>query len=198
MVDTVYVANAQCLENPVLHSVNWVDTLLAFAMAVIAVTDVVVTYLLFKQSRKDSSESAYKTRKFELMQTLMLNSNINKFYKFFDDVSEQCIKLRTNTDKATKAFVNQSILTSLKIFRLDFITLVKVIDTDLYNDMIKNADLLIDGITEAIFDPGINLNHEPKYDEVVTQQISKCRTDCLTMLLSIATEEVQAKTSCKI
>lgn len=63
--------------------------------------------------------------------------------------------------------------------------------------MIKAADQLVDGITEAIFDSVINLKHEPKYDEVVAPRISKCRMDCLSMLLLIANEEVQEKTSCK-
>lgn len=197
MVDSVYVANAQCCSNPVLQSGSWVDTVLAIAMAVIAIVDIVLTIFIFKQGRKDSNESAYKTRKFELMQSLILNSNIKKFYNFFDDVSEECSRLKSNTDKGTKTAVNQAIKASLKIFRLEFITLVKVIDSGLYDTMIKAADQLVDGITEAIFDPGINLKHEPKYDEVVAQRISKCRMDCLSMLLSIANEDVQEKTSCK-
>lgn len=54
--------------------------------------------------------------------------------------------------------------------------------------MIKMADELIDGITEVIYDPGINLKHEPKFDEMVTQRISRCRVDCLTMLLQLMVE----------
>lgn len=188
MVDSVYVANTQCFENPVIQSCSWVDTVLAIAMALIAIVDILVTFRLFKISQKDSSESEYKMRKFELMQILILNSNINKFYKFFDDVSEQCARLKLNTDKSTKKSVNQNIISLLKMFRLEFITLVKIIDSNLYDQLIKNADELVDGITEAIFDPGININHEPKYDQVVNQRISKCRIECLTILLSIAKE----------
>ena len=189
MIDSVYVANSQCFGAPVVQYSNWVDTLLAIAMACIAVADVALTFLIFKKNRKDLSKSEYKTRKFELMQVLILDSNIHKFYKFFDDVTTECIKLKSSADDATKSTVNKEIKSFLKLFRLEFITLVKVIDISLYNKMIEAADQLIDGITEAIFDPGINLSYEPKYDELVTQRISKCRTDCLTMLLQIVQEE---------
>lgn len=188
MVDSVYVANLQGVDIPIVQSSNWVDTILALAMAVIAIADVILTYLLFKKNRKDSSESECKTRKFELMQTFILNSNVGKFYKFFDEVTAECIRLKSNTDRATKDAVNKAIKSSLKIFRLEFITLVKVIDGELYDKMIKMADELIDGITEVIYDPGINLKHEPKFDEMVTQRISRCRVDCLTMLLQLMVE----------
>ena len=122
------------------------------------------------------------------MQTLILNSNVDKFYKFFDEVTTECIRLKSNTDKATKDAVNKAIKSSLKIFRLEFITLVKVIDGELYDKMIKMADELIDGITESIYDSGINLKHKPKFDEMVTQRISKCRVDRLTMLLQLMVE----------
>ena len=177
MVDSVYVASLQGIDIPIVQSSSWVDTILALAMAVIAIADVMLTYLLFKKNRKDSSESECKTRKFELMQTLILNSNVDNFYKFFDEVTTECIRLKSNTDKATKDAVNKAIKSSLKIFRLEFITLVKVIDGELYDKMIKMADKLIDGITESIYDSGINLKHEPKFDEMVTQRISRCRVD---------------------
>lgn len=90
MVDSVYVASLQGIDIPIVQSSSWVDTILALAMAVIAIADVMLTYLLFKKNRKDSSESECKTRKFELMQTLILNSNVDKFYKFFDEVTTEC------------------------------------------------------------------------------------------------------------
>lgn len=188
MVDSVYVASLQGIDIPIVQSSSWIDTILALAMAVIAIADGMLTYLLFKKNRKDSSESECKTRKFELMQTLILNSNVDKFYKFFDEVTTECIRLKSNTDKATKDAVNKAIKSSLKIFRLEFITLVKVIDGELYDKMIKMADELIDGITESIYDSGINLKHEPKFDEMLTQRISRCRVDCLTMLLQLMVE----------
>lgn len=192
MIDSVYVDNTQwCFGNPIVQSGSWVDTLLAIAMAVIAITDVVLTYHIFIKNRKASSESEYKARKFELMQVLILDSNIHKFYKFFDDVTAECIKLKLDSNQTTKEAVNKEIISFLKLFRLEFITLVKVIDDSLYDKMKISADQLIDGITEAIFDPGINLNYDPKYDEVVTQRISKCRTDCLIMLLQIAKEGIE-------
>ena len=190
MVDSLIVAKQQCVECAAAQTNNWVDTLLAIAMAIIALADVVLTIHIFCQNRKDSKESEYKTRKFELLQTLILNSNVNKFYKFFDEVSSQCETLKQNNDKATKNVVNKANMSSLKLYRLEFLTLTKVIDVKLYESLKSEADKLIDGITEAIFDAGINLKHEPKFDEEVTQRISKCRTDSLTMLLQIAKENV--------
>lgn len=186
MVDSVYVSNPPLCGEAIPQSGSWVDTVLAIAMAVIAAVNVGLTIYIFVKGRKDSSESDYKKRKFELMQTLILNSNIDKFYKFYDNVSASCRELLSNTDQQTKDEVNKSIKADLKLFRLEFITLVKVIDTNLYDNMIQAADTLIDGITKAIYDDGLNLKNEPKFDEVVTRPISKCRTDCLTMLLQIA------------
>lgn len=189
MVDSLVVASYNpclCVNQSTAGVSNCWDTVLAIAMVVIAAFDIVLTVLIFVRTRKDSSESEQKNRKFELVQSLILNHRLHLLYEFYDAISNECLALQTNTDNETKKKVDDSNKALLKKFRLDFIMLFNVIDSDLYRGMMDNADKLIDGITEAIFDEGINLTHAPKYNEMITVPLSHNRNSMIAKLYSLA------------
>lgn len=185
MVDSLYFANISPIEGIIQSDGSWVDTLSAIAMTIIAVVNVFLTIYIYKMNRQDKTKSDVDSRKFELMMALILKSNMHRLYKFYDDVTIECRKLIDNDSQENKQNVNQSIKGSLKVFRLEFITLFNVIDPNLYRSLLNIADKLIDGITNSIFDDGINLKHEPKFDEVISQTISKNRTDFLSMIYKL-------------
>jgi len=162
------------------------ETILTIAMAVIAFFNVVLTFYVFRQNRKDTSEGAKKRRKFELMQVLILNNRLHLLYEFYDAVSVECSKLLDSTGQSNKVSVNDANIALLKKFRQDFIILFKVVDHDLFIGLKNTADNLIDGITEAIFDDGINLNYEPKYNEMISEPLSINRNAMLAKLCEMA------------
>jgi len=190
MLDSLIVAGSVapciCEHQPVVIKSGTMDTVLAIAMAIIAIADIILTIFIFRQARKDSSEVERKHRKFELMQSLILNHRLYLLYNFYDAVSKECEVLRTNADKETKKMVDDNNKALLKKFRLDFLILFNVIDHNLYNDMKTNADNLIDGITESIFDEGINLTHGPKFDELITEPLSRNRNKIVALLYELA------------
>lgn len=183
MVDSLSLAamqlcNCQIVSNPA----DWVDKVTAIAMAVIALFDIVLTVLLFDKTRKDNKDVEEKHKRFELMHSLILEHNISRLYDFYDKVLDECANLLNSENQTVKDEVNNAVKNEAKKFRLRFLTLFNVIDPALYKALLNITDALVDGITNTIYDPGINLTYEPKFDEEISQKISKNRTDMLVKL----------------
>ncbi len=70
--------------------------------------------------------------------------------------------LKNGGNKELKVEVNEKIQDLNKNFRLRFVDSLLAVDSVIYNNLIVISDKLIDDFTESIFDPGINLSHEPK------------------------------------
>ena len=162
------------------------DSILAIAMAVIALANIFLTFYIFMQGRKDTSESVNKQRKFELVQSLILNNRLPLLYSFYDAVANECRRLLVKNDQQTKLAVNETNMALLKRFRQDFVMPFNVVDHELFVSLKETADDLIDGITEVIFDEGINLKHEPKFNEMITEPLSRNRNAMLSKLYEMA------------
>lgn len=168
------------------------DTIIAIAMAVIALANIILTVFIFYQGRKDTSEVAKKQRKYELIQTLILNNRLHLLYEFYDAISEECRKLLDSSDQQVKTAVNNKNKALLKKFRQDFVMPFKVVDHELFVGLKETADNLVDGITEAIFDEGINLRHEPKFNEKISEPLSLNRNTMLSKLCEMAVFEKES------
>lgn len=194
MVDSLIAWNSlpnctSCVCQPIASGYGVIDTILAIAMAVIALANIVLTIHIFKQGQKDNSNGALKQRKFDLIQTLILNNRLHLLYEFYDAVSRECQQLLNKSDQETKVAVNDANKALLKKFRQDFVMPFKVVDHDLFVGLKNIADDLVDGITEAIFDEGINLSHEPKFNEVISEPLSVNRNNMLAKLCEMANLE---------
>lgn len=181
LVATMQLCNCQIVSN----SADWVDKVSAIATAVIALFDIVLTILVFYLTRKDNKAVEEQHKRFELMHSLILEHNISRLYDFYDKVSDVCAKLLQSDEQSVKDEVNTVVKNEAKKFRLRFMTLFVVIDPALYKSLLETTDKLVDGITNAIYNPGIKLNYEPKFDEEISQKISKNRTEVLTILFHI-------------
>lgn len=170
----------------VVKSSSVMDSILAIAMAVIALANIFLTFFIFKQGRKDTSESANKQRKFELVQSLILNNRLPLLYLFYDAVLDECRKLLVKCDQQTKIAVNEANMALLKKFRQDYVMPFNVVDHELFVSLKTTADDLIDGITEVIFDEGINLQYEPKFNEMISEPLSRNRNVMLSKLYEMA------------
>ena len=198
MADTLSVASdlmnfSSCGCSPIESGSSFVDTTIAIAMAIIALANIVLTFYIFRQGRKDTSEGAKRQRKFELIQTLILDERLPLLYGFYDSISEECRKLLDSNDQQIKVIVNNNNISLLKKFRQDFIMPFNVVDHDLFVDLKETADGLIDGITEAIFNEGINLRYEPKFNEMISEPLAQNRNLMLSKLCEMANLEKKAK-----
>ena len=163
-----------------------IEAITAIATTLIAVMNIVLTIIIFIKNRKDLSQRESQHQRFELVRILILDHNMTKVYDFYDEVSTECKRLLAVCDTKDKQEINSIILEKSREFRLDFITLFNVVDSRLYKELLRITDNLTDGITNVIFDEGINLKHRPKFDEEVSQRISKCRVDFLSVLYGMA------------
>lgn len=186
MVDSLFVAatrlsDCQIVSNPM----DWVGKVTAIAMAIIAFFDILLTLFIFCKARKDNKIVEEKHHRFEMMHSLILEHNISRLYNFYDNVSDICSKLLQSEEQSVKEEVNNAVKGEAKKFRLRFLTLFNVIDSSLYKALLEIMDSLVDGITNSIDNPGIKLTYEPKYDEEISQKISKNRIEMLAKLYNI-------------
>lgn len=186
MTDSLYVSHFPPIDGNISLANNTLDMVLAIAMAIIALVNIGLTIYIFVAGRNDTSKTELMSRKFELLQTLVLSSNINRLYGFYQNITQYCEPLIQHNDQKTKKKVNEDILSEQASFRRDFITLISVIDQNLSKELKELTDSLIDGITESIFDDGVNLKHKPKFEELISQKISNNRVDFLSKLYKIA------------
>lgn len=185
MEDSVFVVSKVIGQSNVTSS-DMLETLSQIAMVVIAAFDTVLTILLYGYARRDTTEIEAKHRKFDLIQTIILNNNLHKFYRFYDDVNETCQQFLQSDDPKLRQQVDLRLKQLLKQFRLEFIVLFNVIDAQIYQEMLETVDELIDHIVNTIYDEGINLKYEPKYNELIAQPISKNRNAMLNVLCRLA------------
>ena len=183
MVNSFSIAATQFCACQIISSPSgWVETVTAIATAVIAIFDILLTIFIFRLTRKDNRDVEEKHRRFELMHSLILEHNIGYLYEFYDKVSEACSKLMQSEEQDVKEEVNNAVKSEAKRFRLRFLTLFTVMDPSLYKSLLEITDELVDGITNSIDNPGIKLTYEPKYDEEISQKISKNRIEVLSKL----------------
>lgn len=175
---------------PLCHSLppqtGFWETASQIAMVFIAVFDILLTVFIFKQDRKKSSEQDLNHRKFELIHSLILNDNLHRLYEFYDNINNECSVLLQEDDKAIKKQVDLKIKALLANFRLNFIMLFNVIDPTIYQEMLTTADDIVDQIVNNLYDDGINIKYPPKYNEVITQPISKNRNAMIAILYRLA------------
>ena len=173
----------QLPDKSVLENTYFIATLL-----IAAVNVVLIFYVFVKNNKKEEAKNE-KNRKISLLKTLVLDYNLDKLYLFFDSVCEKTNLIHANNlSDEEKGKINEEIADLATIFRQNFNDLVIAIDKNLYDKILRKTDELIDGLTDKIFDEGINLSHKPKFDEVITKEIRKSKTDIIKILFSYSGE----------
>ena len=106
-----------------------------------------------------------------------MDNNLTYFHEFFENVEQEIRKILSNgDDDQLKIRINEAIKDYNKKFRVRFIDSLLAVDISIYDNLIKISDDMIDGFTNNIFDPGINLSHLPKFEEIVVNQLSQTKT----------------------
>ena len=70
------------------------------------------------------------------------------------------------------------------LVRQKFVDSLLAIDESLYTDFLDEVDLLQGNLTKNIFDEGFNLNHKPKFEELITNEITKSKTKLIKILFT--------------
>ncbi|GET34641.1 hypothetical protein PbJCM13498_35040 [Prolixibacter bellariivorans] len=166
-----------------------IEHLYSSATVIIALANLLLVIYIFSKNNTKDKNTNEKNRKINLLKTLVLDYNISKFYSFFTDVSEKTKLVNVRgLSMEDRAKINDEINDLATDFRQSFIDLFIAIDNKLYDDILKKTDLLIDGLTNTIFDEGINLAHKPKFEESITKEIRLSKTEIIRTMFSYSGE----------
>lgn len=166
-----------------------IEHVYSFATVVIALVNLFLVIYIFSRNNKKDKNINEKNRKINLLKTLVLDYNICKFYDFFTKVCEKTMLFNaSNLSMDDKVKINNEIKDLATDFRQSFIDLFIAIDKKLYDDILIKTDLLIDGLTNTIFDEGINLAHKPKFDDAITKEIRLSKTEIIRTMFSYSGE----------
>lgn len=159
-------------------SQSWFDVIYNGITIVCTLLNVILVFIIYKLNDKKADVNSEKQRKMTLFHTLILNYNIEYFYKFFSSLEDEVDSLKSH-DLAIeqKTAINEKILVLASKFRRQFIDAVNAIDSDLYNKIMLEVDEFTDDLTNDIFDEGINLSHLPKFEELITTKIFATKTN---------------------
>lgn len=160
------------------------DYIFSGATVVIALINIVlVFYIYFRNDKKDNNNNE-RNRKLGLLKTLVLDYNMKLLYVFYNEVKNISQKTQAKLSTEEKGKIVEELGDLAALYRQDFIDLFLAIDKSLYQRIIDISDNLIDGLTETIFDEGINLSHKPKFEELVTKRIRESKTGAVSILFS--------------
>jgi hypothetical protein len=155
------------------------------ATVVIAVVNVILVIYIFRNNNNRDLTLKEKERKLNLLKTLVLDYSMQHFYRFFDEIDIETHKLmKRGLDENAKKSINESLLNSGKKLEQKFIDLFIGIDNLLYEQIKERSDKLLDGYTECIFDEGVNLYAENKFNDLITNKMIECKSQIIKILFS--------------
>ena len=156
------------------------DTIAKVSTALIAAANLAFAVKIFKVKHSKDTKEKEADRKIQWLKSLIMDYNLEHFYGFFDDLDAELSALKTEgLSVGQKQIVNQKVAELFTKLRRKFIDITRAADKSIYFYIKDRSDNLQDHITEAIFDQGINLAHEPKYDEVIDKKIMEIKTDII-------------------
>ena len=139
---------------------------------------------IFLKSKKDDDEKE-KDRKISWLKTLVLDHNLKHFYEFFNSLEKEFVALKQNALNDTqKQEIDEKIAGHFIVLRRSFIDTLLAVDKTLYDKVLKKMDDYQGIITSSIFDNGINLAHQPKFEEILLNNLTTTKTDVLECLFN--------------
>lgn len=161
------------------------DNICKIATVFIAVANILWIVYVFFQNKKSTDDRDERSRKIGLLKTLVLDNSMPHLYKFFSDVKAEVEKLKEkNLANATKRNINDVIIELEQKFENDFLDVLLAINDNLYESMKNQADSMVDQFTNAIFDPGINLYVEDKFNDKIASKLVETKRMMIKTLFS--------------
>lgn len=182
------IAQAHVIVAQVCHSSlpsNGLEVIYKISMILIASTNMFFAWYIYRSKNKKDDHIHEKNRKIGLVKTLILDYNMKDLYVFFENLDKETKALQNkNLTNDEKKVINDKIVDFGKDLRQRFIDVLIAIDRKLYNEVLSLSDILIDNLTETIFDEGINLSHQPMYSQKISTPITETKTSIIKALFS--------------
>lgn len=187
--DTIDAISCTLGTNRFIQEKSLLDYICSIVGVVIAIANVILIIHIFRHNNKKDDSEKEKSRKQHLLKTLVLDYNMQKFYSFYQDIHKETKNLlKIDLSNKDKNVINENLTEKAREFRQNFIDMFLAIDEGLYKIILTKVDELIDTLTNAIFDEGINLSFKPKYDEEVSKKIKESKTAIIKVLFSYTGE----------
>ena len=168
-----------------VQTISVLDTICKIATVLIACVNIYLVIVIFNTNRKRDTSFKEKERKIHLLKTLVLDYGMKNFYQFFDDIDTETKKLKNkDLDDNTKKTINDSLLKYGKILEQKFTDLFWGINQNLRTNIYQKTDNLLDGFTRSIFDEGINLYADDKFNDLIVKRISEYKSEIIRLLFS--------------
>lgn len=182
MLDSVIIQDTiHCLKDTIACNVPNIgngdnlllDTSYKVSMIVIAICNFVFSLYIFisKNSKEDIDKEA--NRKLSLLKTLVLDHKLSILYNKFSELSNETkILLVKKMSDQEKSVLDEKLAEIFISLRLEFVLLLSAVDETLYNRILENLDKLQEKLTTALFDSGINLDVNSKYNDYIQKPIN--------------------------
>ncbi|MBT1314863.1 hypothetical protein JQN09_23600, partial [Phocaeicola dorei] len=172
-----------------LQNISILDTIYKIATVCIAFINVCLVIYIFVRNNNKDNKNSEKNRKMSLLKTLILDYNMKYLYLFFEDLRKETNKLTVaNLSNDAKREINEKLLLYGNELRQKFIDPFLAIDSKLYDNILHSIDILLDNMTNSIFDEGINLSHAPKFEELIINKITNTKTHIIKLLFEYSGE----------
>ena len=170
---------------PPQESLDYLDIAFKSATICIALFNIYFASKIFRIKNKKEDSEKERDRKIQLLKTLVLDHNLKHYYSVFDEIEAKLTELKTpNLNDENKSAIDTSIADLFIKLRRKFYDSLLAIDNALYNTIIGYSDELQTNLTNAIFDPGVNLSHAPKYDELIQEKVINTKTEIIKKLFN--------------
>lgn len=161
------------------------DNSCKMATVLIALANILWIIYVFFQNRKNSDEKNERLRKLGLMKSLVLDYNMKAFYDFFADVGVITSDLKQNNlSNDQKKVINNAVIERERQFEKDFLDVLLAINSNLYTLLKTLVDGMVDQFTNSIFDSGINLYVEDKFNDLIETKLIETKREMIKALFS--------------
>lgn len=189
LTDSIHVIKQTIEVSSPLQNISILDTIYKIATVCIAFINVCLVIYIFVRNNNKDNKNSEKNRKMSLLKTLILDYNMKYLYLFFEDLRKETNKLTVaNLSNDAKREINEKLLLYGNELRQKFIDPFLAIDSKLYDNILHSIDILLDNMTNSIFDEGINLSHAPKFEELIINKITNTKTHIIKLLFEYSGE----------
>jgi hypothetical protein len=141
-------------------------------MVIIAIVNVIFAYFVFNKNKNR-----------ELTNKLILDYSIEHFYKYFDELEEELEKIKNkNISNTDKKQLEKNIQSLGRVLEHKFIDLFLYVNGTLHENIKHDIDDMVGVLTESLFDEGINLSVETKFNEKIATPIVTTKSKILKLL----------------
>ena len=159
----------------------------SIAQALIAAINLVLLIYIFRYQHKQDDiehESDENRLRLEWFRELIVKPNISNLFGFFDKVTDTCERFRTALlSDAQKGIIIAELKAHFTLIRRQFTDLLNSVNSPLHSNFLATCDQLLDGVTNTVFNPAIDLSHPDVFKTSITNNILKVKRDLVTLII---------------